>query len=140
MKIKEYVKPILLTGVTLLTVLGLSKGCNMLLNNRSIDHPGYKFESRALGPFSHTQFIEFADGSYEIKKYPIFGLRTFSSELYQDLNGDGLVDRIRRNGPEWQMNRLVELLDRKHDYETHTERFERADQELQELITRYSTK
>ena len=58
----------------------------------------------------------YADGTQDVKEYPGLGHRIFDSELRQDLNGDGLVDRIRRNGSELKMHRLSELLVRKNDY------------------------
>ena len=80
------------------------------------------------------------DGSQDVKEYPSLGHRLFDSELYQDLNGDGLVDRIRRNGAEWKMNRLSELLVREYDYQSDKERFDEADKQLQELMVKYPIK
>lgn len=58
--------------------------------------------------------------------------------MYQDLNGDKKVDRIRRNGAEWKFNRLSELLIREYDYAKHEKKFNEADKLLRKLIKNYS--
>jgi hypothetical protein len=75
-----------------------------------------------------------------VKEYPGLSHRLFDSELHQDLDGDGFVDRIRRNGAEWKMNNLSELLVREHDYDAHKERFDEADTQLKELMDKYPEK
>lgn len=111
---------------------------NMAWNNRSADNPGYHMESFATGITGHVEFIRYNDGSMDVKEYPGIGRRIFDSELYQDLDGDGLVDRIRRNGAEWKFNKLNEVLVRNQDYETHQGRFDKADEQLQDLIDKYA--
>lgn len=59
------------------------------------------------------------------------------SELYQDFDGDGLVDRIRVNGSEVSFHRLKELLVREYDLDEHPEDFLEADELLQELMEKY---
>lgn len=114
---------------------------NRALNNRSIERPAHQTESRAIGIYGHIEFTRYSDESIDIKEYPGFAPhRLFDSELYQDLNGDGLVDRIRQNGAEWKMNRLSELLVREYDYEAHKDRFDEADKQLQGLMVKYPAK
>jgi hypothetical protein len=64
----------------------------------------------------------------------------FDSKLYQDLNGDGLVDRIRQNGAEWKMNRLADLLVREYDYSSNSSDFDEADKMLYELMQEYGSR
>ena len=116
------------------------RGCNMALNNRSIEKSAYHLESRATGLNGHIEYTRYSDGSQDVKKYPGLGHRLFDSELHQDLNGNGLVDRIRKNGAEWKMNRLSELLAREDDYQSNKERFDEADKQLQGLMEKYPTK
>ncbi|OIO61682.1 hypothetical protein COY26_01945 [Candidatus Woesearchaeota archaeon CG_4_10_14_0_2_um_filter_33_10] len=127
----------LYVGVTL-ALLGLARGINIHFNNRTINKPAYYMESRAIGLSGHVEYIKYADGSQDVKEYPGFGHRLFDSQLSQDLDGDGLVDRIRKNGSEFKMNGLSELLVRKYDYESNKERFDKEDKKLQELATKYS--
>jgi len=118
--------------------LGLTKGYNMLCNNRTINKPAYHMESRAIGLNGHIEYTKYADNSQDVKEYPGLGHRLFDSQLFQDLNGDNLVDIIRKNGSELKMNRVTELLVRKHDYNSNKERFDKADKKLQELAKKYS--
>jgi len=46
---------------------------------------------------------------------------------------------IRQNGAEWKMNHLRELLVREYDYNSHKDRFDEADIQLQYLITKYQS-
>ena len=112
----------------------------MAWNNRNLDKPGYQTESYATGLTGHIEFTRYSDGSMDVKEYPGLGHRMFDSELHQDINGDGLIDRIRKNGAEWKMNHLSELLVRKHDYDSHKEKFNEADARLKDLITKYPVK
>jgi len=115
----------------------LIRGCNMACNNREINKPSHQTVSYATGITGHVEYTRYSDGSQDVKIYPGIGHRFWDSELYQDLDGDGLVDKIRRNGAEWKMNRLSELVVREHDYESHKERFDKADATLQELTEEY---
>lgn len=109
------------------------RGCNAAFNNRTIDNPTHHTESRAIGLAGHIEYTKYADGSQDVKIYPWFGHRLIGSELHQDLDGDNVIDRIRRNGPEWKMNRLIEVLVKEEDYVTNKERFDKASKQLQEL-------
>jgi len=71
-----------------------------------------------------VQMVEKATGGNSFVEYT-------ETKLF---DGDGFVDRIRRNGLEWKMHSLQELLIRQHDYDTHKERFDEADARLQDLI------
>lgn len=115
----------------------VGRGCNMACNNRTIDRPAYHTESYATGITGHVEYTKYSDSSQDVKIYPGLSHRLFDSELYQDLDGDGLVDRIRQNGSEIKMNRLSELLVREHDYEANKDRFDKADAKLQELMEEY---
>lgn len=122
------------------TILLGVRGCNMAWNNRSTNKIAYHTESRATGLYGHIEYTKYSDGSQDVKIYPGFAHRLFDSELHQDLNGDGLIDRIRQNGAEWKMNHLSELLVREYDYETHKKRFNKADKQLENLMVKYPTK
>ncbi len=123
-------------GITGVSLLGV-RGCNMAFNDRVIDTPSYHIISYATGLNGHIEYTKYSDGSRDIKEYPGLGHRLFDSQLFQDLDGDKKIDRIRQNGSEWKMNSLSELLVRKHDYETNKERFDKADNLLNELINKY---
>jgi len=126
-------------GMIGIMLLG-GRGCNMAFNNRTINKPAYHTESHATGLTGHVEYTRYSDDSQDVKIYPGFGHRLFSSELHQDLNGDGLVDRIRQDGPEWKMHRLYDILVREHDYQTNEKRFDEADKQLQELAAKYPAK
>ena len=109
----------------------------MAWNNRTLNKSAFTTKSYATGLYGHIEYTRYSDGSRDVKEYPGFAHRLFDSELHQDLDGDGKVDRIRRNGAEWKMNRLSELLVRESDYKLHKERFNEADEQLQNLIRKY---
>ena len=140
MRIKDSYKTIGAGIAIVAALLGGVRGCNMAWNNRSTVKPAYQTESRATGLYGHVEFTRYSDGSQDVKEYPGFAHRLFDSELHQDLNGDGLVDRIRQNGAELKMNHLSELLVREHDYDSHKERFDEADAQLQDLMAKYPAK
>lgn len=120
-------------------LIGLgARGYNMLMNNRTIDKPTHHTVSYATGLTGHVEYTRYVDGSQDVKIYPGLGHRLWDSELHQDLNGDGAVDRIRKNGAEWKMNRLSELLIREYDYDTSKDRFDKADERLQNLMKKYA--
>ena len=120
-----------------LTLAG-ARGCNMIWNNQEIIAPSHHSVSYVTGISGHVEYTRFVDGSQEFKEYPGWGHKLFDSELNQDIDGDGLVDRIRRNGSEMKMNSLTEILIRKNDYDAHRERFDAADEQLQELAEQYN--
>ena len=140
MRRKDLYKLIRTEIAIVVVFLGGVRGCNMAWNNRSTVKPAYQTESRATGLYGHVEFTRYSDGSMDVKEYPGFAHRLFDSELHQDLNGDGLVDRIRQNGAEWKMNHLSELLVREHDYDSHEDRFDEADTRLQDLMAKYPAK
>jgi hypothetical protein len=125
-------------GLLGLSILG-TRGCNSAFNNRTIDNPAYHTKSHATGIVGHVEYTRYKDGSQDVKTYPGFlSHRIMSSELYQDLNGDGLVDRIRQDGPEWKMHRLKNILIRDYDYSSNKDKFDKADRKLQELHSKYA--
>jgi hypothetical protein len=126
-------------GIFIAALLGSTRGCNEYYNSVSISTPAYRVESHATGISGHVEFTTYSDGSRDIKIYPSFGHRLFDSELHQDLDGDGRIDRIRRNSGEMKMNRLGELLIRNFDYDMHQERFDKADERLRKLMDKYPT-
>lgn len=140
MRIKDSYKTIGAGIAIVVALLGGVRGCNMGWNNRSTVKPAYQTESRATGLYGHVEFTRYSDGSMDVKEYSGFAHRLFDSELHQDLNGDGLVDRIRQNGAEWKMNHLSELLVREHDYDSHKDRFDEADTQIQDLMAKYPAK
>ncbi|HLC81083.1 MAG TPA: hypothetical protein VJH68_00315 [Candidatus Nanoarchaeia archaeon] len=120
------------------------KGYYLTGNNSSgeklayeIERSGYQIELHTTGLPGFVEFTRFPDGSQEVKIYPRFPTKSFNRELHQDLNGDGLVDRIMCNGAEWKIDQSGELLIRKQDYDAHRERFNEADRQLQKLVVRY---
>jgi len=124
-------------GTLLSGVLLAGRSCNKYLNNRVIDKPAYHTVSFATGLAGHVEYTRYFDGSQDVKIYPYLGHRMFSSELDQDLDGDGKVDRIRKDGSEFKGNRLAELLIRKYDYDTKKETFDNADRRLQDLMKKH---
>ena len=118
-------------------LLGM-RGCNALINNRDVETPAYEMHSVSTGIIGHKEYTQYADGSQDVKVYPNWGHRIFGSELYQDFDGDGLVDRIRENGSEFVFHRLHGLHVREYDFDTHTEDFLDADETLLELMQKYN--
>jgi len=116
------------------------RGCNYCFNNFQTKEESHQTVSYSTGITGHVEYTRYKDGSQDVKVYPGVGHRLWDSDLFQDLNGDGKVDRIRRNGPEWKVNSLTEVLVRKQDYETNRERFDKADARLRELRAEYAEK
>ncbi len=77
----------------IVVALGVTKGLNHYLNDNEINAPGYKSVSYATGLSGHVEYTRYSDGSQDVKIYPGLGHRLFDSELHQDLNGDGHVDK-----------------------------------------------
>ena len=134
---KIFAIPAAVVGIFGTFILGVA-GYNQIMNNRIINSPAYQTGSYATGIIGHVEYTKYSNGSQDVKEYPNFGYRMFSSEIHQDLNGDGLVDRIREEGPEFKMHRLSTILVRENDYLANKERFDQADKQLQELIKKYS--
>jgi hypothetical protein len=113
-----------------------ARGCNHYFNNQNISKKLYHLVSEPYGlNRGHIEYIRYADGSQDVKIYGNF--RDSKSSFYQDLDGDGRVDRIRINSSRFKANRLSGLFIREQDYETHKEEFDKADRKLQELINKY---
>lgn len=113
--------------------------CNSAFNNQTVNKPSYFMKSDSTGLYGHQEYVQYSDGSREVKRYPNYlSHRYGSSELCQDLDGDGKVDRIRINGPEWKMHKLETILTRENDYENHKSKFDAADKKLQEMMTKYN--
>ena len=74
-----------------------------------------------------------------MKVYSRFGHRSWESELHSDLDGDGVIDRIRRNGSELKGNSQLGILIRKYDYEGNEKRFDKADSRLKKLMEKYGS-
>ena len=115
----------------------ITRGCNNLFNNKQMKSNFYSTDSYAIGITGHVEYTRYNDKSKEIKVYPGLGHRLFDSELLQDLNGDGKIDRIRRNGAEWKVNSLIEILVREYDFDKNKDRFDEADKMLMGLIEKY---
>lgn len=107
---------------------------NMAWNNLTIETQAYRSVSRAKGLSGHIEYTRYADGSRDVRVYHPLGHKIFDSELHQDFNGDGKVDRIRVDGADLKFNSLTEILVREQDYKTHRKRFDEADRQLQELM------
>lgn len=131
---KDAIKYVIKAIAVLLTIgLGGTKGCNYYYNNRVLTTSAHKTISRAVGLAGHVEYSVFNDGSKEIRIYPVMGTRNQTSESYQDLNGDGKIDRIRKNASEWKMHHLTSILVRDQDYNSHKEEFNKADSLLKKL-------
>ena len=76
--------------------LMLSRGYNALWNNRYFETKSSQTNSYSTGIFGHNEYTEYIDNSVDLKVYPkLLGHRLESSRLVQDLDGDGLSDKIR---------------------------------------------
>lgn len=126
-------------GLPAAKVFGATRGCNLAWNNRDIQNEAHTTTSYATGITGHVEYTRFHDGSQDVKVYPGLGYGLFDSELLKDFDGDGKVDRIRRNGAEWKMNRVTYVLDREKDYKEHRKKFDEADKTLQGLIKEHSS-
>ena len=129
--------PIKFNVIAILFCLVFIRACDMAWNHGTVDKGTYKTAFYAIGLNGHVEYTKYMDGSQDILLYPGLGFNFFDSELYQDLDGDGRIDRIRQNAAEWKMNTLNEILIRKQDYERHKKRFDEADVLLRKIIKRY---
>ena len=130
-------RELIAVGVGLGMFLSGARGCNNLWNNKYIRTSAHETNSYATGLTGHVEYSRYADGSRDIKIYPGFGHRLFDSKLYQDLDGDGDVDRIRENNGGWKMNSLDRLSSKEVDYILDRDEFDEADKVLKELINKY---
>ncbi|MBN1377393.1 hypothetical protein JW949_03645 [Candidatus Woesearchaeota archaeon] len=137
----EFGKSNLMKLAVIVIAMAGTRGCNMAFNNRDIKKDGRHTISHATAITGHREYTIYNDGSTDVKVYPgVWGHRIASSKLYQDLDGDGLVDRIRVNGPEWQAHRLKSLLIREYNYEDYKDEFHEADRILSQEAERYNKK
>lgn len=136
MKISKYLlNPVTIPLTVMILSLAGTRGCNMVFNNKDVDKLGRHTISKSTGLLGHVEYTKYNDNSSDLKTYPsILGHRYSSSKLYQDLDGDSKIDRIRINGPEWQMNRIKDILIREYDYEDNQKEFDKGD----ELLKKYS--
>ncbi len=136
-KIKTLGAVVGIVGVPLLGIsilLGIGTLYNRRMNNRVIDKPAYHLVSQAVGISGHTEYIKYSDGSQEVRKFHPLGNTLFPSELSQDLDGDGVVDRIRKDAGDFKMRRLNDVLIRQYDYQANKKIFDGADRELRKLV------
>lgn len=137
MKKENLILPTMFLG--LLTIIaGGVRGCNQAWNSYEITQESHQTYSYPTGITGHVEYSIFNDDSQEIKTYPSFGHRLFDSRLYQDLDGDNKIDRIRENGSEIKMNSLDKLLTRQFDYQTNQDLFDKGDLLLIELQKKYN--
>lgn len=126
---------VLILGGAVSLPLGIAYLQNSITTNRTISKPAYVMFSEARG-LGHIEFTKYKDGSSDVKAYPTLRWN-ISSDLMQDLNGDGKVDRIRMQGTWFKKERLNDILVREYDYSKHQSEFDNADSTLQELMQRY---
>lgn len=136
---KKHLGSIFLVIFFVILLFGM-RGCNMAWNNREIVRVGYISNSRATGLIGHVEYTRYSDGSQDVKLYHDLGRRLFGSELYQDLDGDNKIDRIRYNGAEWKLNRLSKILIREDDMTSEISTFTKADERLRQLRQKYPRK
>lgn len=111
---------------------------NYLWNNGMDMEKGCTTYSYSIWPWGHVEYTEFKDGTFSIKEYPSLGHRSLDSVYYEDLDGDGKIDRIRESGPEWKANSYQRTLVREYDYMDFKGEFEAADRLLAELKQKYN--
>jgi len=127
----------LLIAAAVVGVYFVSNWMNSMHNTKHVVTKGYQLESVSNGMDGHTEFIRYKDGSCDIKIIP--KKESYDdTQYYQDLDGDGLIDRIRRSSNFTTTNRrLTELLIRKHDYSSKKSDFDKADNTLSKLMDKY---
>ncbi|MDP3989594.1 MAG: hypothetical protein Q8Q01_00115 [archaeon] len=126
-------------------VVGVALGVSALFcglssyNNYHLSNENLVSNSRATGFYDFTgkmEYTQLGDGSEEIQ------LRTENGSkvvLYQNLNGDDTVDRIRIERYQTRdIFRLEEILIRALNYPKHESEFNQADEILLEERQRYS--
>ncbi len=109
------VGPVLLGGLAI---------ANRVLYNKTIDKPTYHLVSHAKGIAGRTEYVKYRDGSQEFRNLSIL-----RDEYNQDINGDGVVDRIRG----YRGVRHRGILVREEDYTKYQKEFDEADRELEKL-------
>ncbi len=108
------------------------KGCNDYHNNGIIETPETTVTSKSYGVFGHDEYFIHADGSQEVRAFSAWGAGASRFKVLNDVDGDTLVDRISINGDGSCALKLRELLNRKTDYPTHKNQFDKADKKLRE--------
>jgi hypothetical protein len=110
------------------------RGCQNY-SNKKISHPAYAAVSYATGSSGHIEYAKYRDGSQDVKIEPEYN---YSERLfYQDLDGDGRVDRIRINKGSTSNYCLDTILVRENDYEKNKEMFDEADRTLKGLAEKF---
>ncbi len=141
---RDVAKSFALRGACIGAIFGvaalMARRYNEYCNNQHLSHPGYAVVSSARGICGHTEYSRYEDGSQDVKVYFGLGHDLFDSLFYQDINGDGKVDRIRRESGKIKMNRLEELLMRTYDYQQHKKDFDEADRVLRGQMQKYQNK
>ncbi|MFA6088815.1 MAG: hypothetical protein WC755_03045 [Candidatus Woesearchaeota archaeon] len=119
-----------------LTIFGIGRGCNSYFNDKTQNTQSHYTVSKPTGISGHTEYTRYKDGGVDVKVYPNFGHRYFDSKFYQDINGDGKVDRIRISNGEVRGNSLNKILDREYDYNQNKVEFNGADSLVLQLSKR----
>lgn len=115
----------------------ISFGYHAYCNNWNETTDSYTAHSFAVGLGGHIEYVVYGSGMQDVKVYPSWGHRYTESTFYQDSNGDGLVDFIRINGPEYTYHSLEGAYERSEDYDAHREEFQEGDRILQNLMKKY---
>lgn len=137
---KEEGVRLVFTGLVLAVVAVASRGCNNLWNNRTLKTNSSITHSFATGINGHVEFTKYRKGGCDAKVYHSLGHTYLDSELLEDFDGDGKVDRIRSNRGDFLYNRQSELLVRTDDFEEYRHRFEESDAYMAELRSLYGDK
>ncbi len=116
-----------------LIALGV-RSCNTHYNDRTEKKQGYQLISFADGVDGHTECVFYEDNSLDVRVQESFsnGDVTF----IQDLDGDGLADRIRVQGSKAERYALDSLLIRKYDFKSHSKEFKEADKTIKSCISK----
>ena len=136
-KYKERISISLFYVLVILLMVFLVTGINCFMNNQDISTEAYTLHSDATWLFGHTEYIKYHDGSQDVKIYPKLSHRYYDSIIYQDIDGDNKVDRIRANAPDYKYNKFSVLLFREYDLQNNQKKFDKADKVLEELIAKY---
>jgi hypothetical protein len=136
MKLKEILSSYLWV-LFLVAFFVITCALNTLFNNKSVSGQGFMAVSHVTGIYSHDEYIKYESGAQEVKSYPGISHRYGSSVLFEDLDGDNLIDVISTHGSEMSFNRLKLLLLRKYDYPKNKRFFDNADKLLEKLRNKY---
>tara|TARA_Y100000034_G_C6732953_1_gene324834 strand:+ start:244 stop:654 length:411 start_codon:yes stop_codon:yes gene_type:complete len=125
-----------LIGLVYSLPLVIPLSCNLVMNNHNHRTPDQKTHSRSSGVYGHEIYTRFSDGSQEVGIHPGYP-RSFESKLFEDLDGDDKVDRIRTTSNEFWMNQ-ENILTRGSDYKSNSKDFDNGDRLLKRLAEEYS--